>query len=229
MSATDPRFSDGQVAILDPLLECLNLTGDGSTYLRYGYLSDTIDREAGETECADHDGSPLGSDTREGHEKGAISFLKFKASHKTPRPGHIIHLDIGAGSEYFVAGKPGQARTNKEQTRCSVNVKRAYNPIVTSLLTEDYGQRKSFTQAAGALSVALSHTVVNTRTGATLVWTLGAPPGYTVPAWLSINASTGALSGTAVAGTFEVYVIVTDTLAGQETRAGFGICTLVVT
>jgi len=229
MSLTDPRFTDGKAAILDPLLECLNLAGDGTTYQRYDYLSDTIDRESVEKEHADGDGNPLGSDTREGFEKGAIAYLKVKASYKAPRPGYIIHLDIGLGDEYYVAGKPGQARTRGEQTRGSVAAKRAYNPIVTSLLSEDFGQRKAFTQAAGALSVATAHTVVNTRTGATVTWSLGARPGYTVPAWLSVNASTGALSGTAVAGSWELDLIVTDVLSGQETRVGFGILSLVVT
>lgn len=229
MSLTDPRYTDGLTATLDPLLEILNIAGDGTTYLRLDYLSDTIDREAVEIEHADADGSPLGSSTREGFEKGAIAYQKNKASYKTPRPGHIIHLDIGNGSEYYIAGKPGQSRTRNDMTRGSVNVKRAYNPIVTSLLTEEYGQRKSFTQAAGALSVALSHTAVNTRTGATVTWTLAAPAGFTVPGWLSINSSSGALSGTSVAGTFEVNLVVTDVLAGQETRVGFGTCVLVIT
>lgn len=229
MSLTDPQFSDGKVTILDPLLECLNLSGDGTTYQRYGYLSDTIDREAVEKDYADASGHPLGSDTVEGMEKGAIAFLKTKASHKTPRPGHIIHLDIGNGSEYYIAGKPGQSRTNREQVRGSVNVKRAYNPIVTSLLSEEYGQRKTFSGTAGALSVGTTHTVVNTRSGATVAWSLAAAPGYTVPAWLTINGSTGALSGTAAAGSWELYLVVTDTLTGQEDRVGFGIMGLTIT
>lgn len=226
---TDPKFTDGRSAVLNPLLECLNLTGDGTTHQRYEYLSDTIDREAIEKEHVDADGSPLGSDTREGFMKGAINLQLNQASHAIARPGHIIHLDIGDGDEYYIAGKFGRARTRNEVVKGSLQVKRAYNPIVTSLLSEAYGQRKTFTQAAGELSVATSHTVVNTRDGATVTWSLAAASGSEVPGWLSINPSTGALSGTAVAGSWEIHVVVTDTLTGEETRTGFGILSLTIT
>jgi hypothetical protein len=228
---TDPHFTDGRSAVLDPLVECLNITGDGTTYQRYEYMSDTIDRDAIEKEHADADGSPLGSDTREGFQKGAINLCITKASHTIPRPAHIIHLSIGDGDEYYIAGKFGRARTRNDVTKGSLAVKRAYNPIVTSLLTEAYGQRKSMTQAAGALSapITTAPTVVNTRTSATLAWSMVAAPGYTIPGWLSINASTGALSGTAVAGTWEIDIICTDTLTGEETRSGFGRLQLVIT
>jgi len=85
-------------------------------------------------------------------------------------------------------------------------------PIVVSLLSAAFGQRRSFTQAAGALTapITTAPTVVNTRAGATLAYSLAAAPGFTLPGWLSINAGTGALSGTAVAGTFQVGVILTD-------------------
>lgn len=228
---TDPSFTDGRAAILNPLVECLNLSGDGTTYQRYEYLSDSIDREAVEKEHADADGSPLGSDTREGFTKGAINLQLTKASHSIPRPGHIIHLDIGSGDEYYIAGKFGRARTRSEVVKGALQVKRAYNPIVTSLLSEAYGQRKALTQAAGALSgsLAAAQTLVNTRSGSTVVYSLAAAPGYTVPGWLSINSSTGALSGTAVAGSWELYIIATETLTGEESRAGFGVLAMTIT
>lgn len=228
---TDPFFTDGRQAVLNPLVECLNLTGDGTTYQRYEYLSDSIDREAVEKEHADADGSPLGSDTREGFLKGAINLQLTKVTHSIPRPGHIIHLDVGDGDEYYVAGKFGRARTRNDIIKGALQVKRAYNPIVTSLLSSAYGQRKKLTQAAGALAgdLAAAQSIVNTRTGGTVAYTLAAAPGYSVPGWLSINASTGALSGTAVAGTWVLYIVATETLTGEETRAGFGILEMVIT
>jgi hypothetical protein len=228
---TDPHFTDGRAAVLDPLVQCLNITGDGTTYQRYEYLSDSIDRDAIEKEHADADGGPLGGDTREGFEKGAINLQLTKASHSIPRPGHIIQLGIGNGDEYFVAGKFGRARTRNDVVKGALQVRRAYNPIVSSLLSEAYGQRKIQTQAAGALSspITTAPTAVNTRTGATLAWSVAAMPGYTVPAWLTCNASTGALSGTAAAGTWELMIICTDTLATEETRSGFGVLSLVIT
>jgi hypothetical protein len=229
---TDPHYTDGLSAVLDPLVECLNLTGDGTTYQRYEYLSDTIDREAIEKEHADADGSPLGSDTREGFEKGAINLCLTKASHTVPRPAHIIHLSIGNGSEYYIAGKFGRARTRNDVTKGALAVKRSYNPIIVNLLTSAFGQRKALTQAAGALAgeLAAAPTVVNTRTGATLSYTMAAAAGSAaLPGWLSINASTGALSGTAVAGTWTIDIICTDTLATEETRSGFGRMVMTIT
>lgn len=228
---TDPFFTDGRSAVLNPLVQCLNLSGDGTTYQRYEYLGDSIDREAIEKEHADADGSPLGSDTREGFLKGAINVQLTKVTHSIPRPGHIIHLDVGDGDEYYIAGKFGRARTRNDIIKGALQVKRAYNPIVSTFLTSAQGQRKSLTQAAGALAGALAAapTAVNTRSGATLAWSIAAAPGYTVPGWITCNATTGALSGTAVAGTWVFYIICTDTLTGEETRAGFGILEMVIT
>jgi hypothetical protein len=228
---TDPYFSDGRAAILNPLVECLNLTGDGSTYQRYEYLSDSIDREAIEKEHADADGSPLGSDTREGFLKGAINLQLTKVTHSIARPGHIIHLSIGDGDEYYIAGKFGRARTRNDIVKGALQVKRAYNPILTTLLSEAYGQRKAFTQAAGALAgtLAAAQTVVNTRTGATLAYAVAGAAGYTVPSWLTCNATTGALSGNAVAGSWELIITCTDTLAGEESRVGFGVMAMTIT
>ena len=230
---TDPKYTDGRSAILDPILECLNIAGSGTTYQRYEYLSDTIDREAIVKEHSDADGSPLGSDTREGHAKGVINLQLTYASDTIARPAHIIHLNTtGDGAdEYFVAGKFGRARTRNDIVKGSLQVEKVYNPIIVTLLTEAYGQRRSFTQAAGSLTgtPAAALTTVNTRTGSTLAYSLAAVAGYALPGWLSISSSTGALSGTAVAGTFEFDIVVTETLTGEETRKGSGRCVLVIT
>lgn len=228
---TDPSFTDGRSATGDPLVECLNLTGDGTTYQRYEYLSDNIDKDAVEKKHVDADGSPLGSFTQEGFEEGSITIQLTKASHSIARPGHVVRLDRGQGFEYFVAGKFGRAVTRREVVKGALKVMRAYNPIVLSLLTSAYGIRTKATQAAGALSapITTAPTAVNTRTSATLAWSIAARPGYTVPAWITCNATTGALSGTAVAGHWEFDIICTDTLTGEETREGFGILDLTIT
>lgn len=227
---TDPSFTDGQACIGEPLLECLNIAGDGTTYQRYEYLNDNIDREAITKEHGDADGSPLGSHTVEGFEKGSISLQLTKASHSIARPGHIIHLDIGNGDEYYTAGKFGRARTRREVVKGSLAVTRVYNPIIVSLLSSAYGQMKKLTGSAGALSgdLAAAPTVANVRSGATKTFSLGAAPGFTVPSWLSINASTGALSGTAVAGNWRLHIICKDSLTGEEDRIGFGILDMTI-
>lgn len=229
---TDPSFTDGMAATGEPVVECLNLAGDGTTYQRYEYLSDTIDREANEKEHADADGAPLGSFTQEGFEKGAINLQLTKASHSIARPGHIVRLDTGAGWEYYIAGKFGRARTRREVVKGALSVKRAYNPIIASLLTSAYGQRTKATQAAGALAAPISTapTTLNTRSSSTLAYSMAARPGSAaLPGWLTINATTGALSGTAVAGTWSIDIICTETLTGEETRVGNGILDLTIT
>lgn len=215
---TDPFFTDGRSAVLNPVVTCLNNSAS------YGYISDTIDREAIAKEHADPDGSPLGSDTREGFEKGAISIQCNLANADIARPGHIIKLQIGAGDEYYIAQKFGRARQRGEIVKGSLAVIKAYNPILTNLLSLEYGQRIALTQAAGALTGALAAavTVVNTRAGSTIAYTVAAANGSTLPGWITCNPSTGALSGTAVAGSWELDIICTETLAGQETRVGFG-------
>lgn len=238
MSSTDPQMTDGLSAILDPLVQCLNLAGDGTTYQRYGYLSDNLDTDANEKDHSNADGAPLGGQSGEGHEKGSISVQKDQASYKWPRPGHVLQFDCGepAGiyastSRYYRTGKAGNARTRNEVSKASLSCSRIYNPIITNLLTEEFGQKKVVTQAAGAWSALTgAMNVVNTRTGGTLAFALQAAPGNTVPAWLSCSATTGALTGTAVAtAATEVYIVVTETVTGQETRKGFGILNFTVT
>lgn len=231
MSLTDPTMTDGLSALISPIVQCLNLAGDGTTYLRYEYLSDSITTEGVDTEQADGDGHPLGGDSRAGFEKGAISIKAVKASHKLPKPGHVLHCDFGDGDEFYRVTAQGRARTRNNLKTASIGATRLYNPFPLECLSEAYGNRATKTQAAGSLSGSFTSalTARNTRTGSTLAWSLGAMPGESVPSWLSINASTGALSGTAVAGTFNVRIIVTETLSGEESRAGFGILTLTIT
>lgn len=226
----NPKFTDGVSGLDDPIIENLCVAGVDTTYQRYLYLSDNIDAEAVEKEFTAPAGDPLGSDTREGFTKGSINLQLNLVSDHRPRPGHIIRADFGEGSyEYYIAGKSGRARQLNDVVKLSLAVKKSVNPIITSLLSEAYGQGYVHTQAAGALSgTVLTSVGVNTRSGATLAWSIAAAKGYSIPGWLSINSSTGALSGTAVAGTFEVKVVLTDTLSGFATRKGFGIFRMVI-
>lgn len=220
-----PSYTEGRAAIGEPVVRNLN------TGTEYEYLSDNIDREAIEKEHADADGGPLGSHTSEGFEKGSINLQLLSADDSIARPGHTILLDVGEGSEYYTAGKFGRARTRREIVKGALAVRRAYNPILSSYLTATGGHVKTATQAAGVLATPINDapTVVNARSGATTAFSIAAAPGYTLPAWLSINASTGVLSGTAVAGHWVIHVICTDTLAGKRTRKGFAVLDLTIT
>ena len=134
---TDPKFTDGRTAILDPILENLNVAGSGTTYQRYEYLSDSIDRDAVEKEHTDADGSPLGSDTREGFTKGSINLQLTLASDTIARPGHIIHLNTGGHSKKSAAGKTAQLEIQlfnlSEDAAESKNVAAAHPELVVEL------------------------------------------------------------------------------------------------
>lgn len=225
----NPKFTDGISGLDDPIVENLCVAGVDTTYQRYLYISDNIDAESVEKEHTSPVGDPLGSDTREGFTKGSISLQLNLATDHRPRPGHILRTDFGDGYEYYISGKSGRARTLNDVVKLSVGVKKAVNPIITTLLSESYGQGYVHTQAAGALSGSvLTSAAVNTRGGATLAWSIAAAKGYSIPGWLSINSSSGVISGTAVAGTFEVKIVLTDTLSGFSTRKGFGIFRMVI-
>jgi hypothetical protein len=228
----NPKYTDGRSGLSNPLIENLCEAGVDTTYQRYQYLGDNLDKESIEKEHTDADGGPLGSDTREGFEKGAVSIQFNRVTDNPPRPGHVIRLDVDDddGWAYYIAGKLGRTRARGDIMKASLQLRRAVNPVVANLLSSAYGQGYRHTQAAGALSGSfLTANTLNTRSGSTLAYALSAASGNTVPGWLSINSSSGLISGTAVAGTFEVEVVVTETLANAATRVGFGILQLIIT
>lgn len=231
MSATEPNLSDGLSGLYSPLVQCRNLAGDGTTYQRYEYMGDGVATAGNDIKHTDGDENPLGGFSSTGFEEGAISIKCTSLAHKLPQPGHIIELDRGQGSRFYRVTGEGAAYTRNNLKTASVPVTRLYNPLPQDCLSEAYGQRTIKTQAAGSLSGSFTTalTAINTRTGGSLTYSLGAMPGFTVPGWLTINSTTGALSGTAVAGTWELQIILTETLTNQETRRGFGILSLVIT
>jgi hypothetical protein len=225
---SESHYVDGRVALQNVALSIINY----SPALVLGYLSDTINHEAVEQMFTDADGSPLGSSTFIGFEAGAIAMKFALADQAGVLPGYVVKLNRGDGDRYYVLGNPGAAFARNTQVNGSFAVKRIYNPIFANLLSLDEGQGKSMTQAAGALTGdrAAAPTIVNTRQGGTLAFTMAAAPGSAaLPGWLSCNGTTGALSGTSVAGTWDIEIICTETLAGKITRVGYGVIHLVIT
>lgn len=231
MSLSTPSVSDGLSALINPLVQCLNLAGDGTTYQRYEYLSDSITTEGVDQEHTNGDGNPLGGYTAVGFEKGSISLKCTKHSYKIPKPGHVLECDFGDGSEFYRVTAQGRARNRGNVKTASVAATRLINPFPLECISEAYGSRVIKTQAAGALagSFTTALTAKNTRTGGAVTWSIAAEPGETLPAWLTCNASTGALSGTAVAGTYNVRIILTETLTNFDTLKGYGVLTLIIT
>ncbi len=153
---------------------------------------------------------------------GSIAVQKTLASHKFPRPGHILRLYRGSDVFYLVCGKAGRAHERNNPTKGSFDCIAAINPIIVTLLTEAYGGRYTYTQAAGALTGTLisAMSTLNTRSGSALAYAIVAAPGSSLPGGLSCNASTGAITGTAATGSTEFDLVVTETLAGAATRTG---------
>jgi hypothetical protein len=233
MSLLDPSVTDGLAAQSHALIECLNLAGDGTTYQRYEYLGDTIAAEGVDQDFTDGDGSPLGGFTALGHEKGSISLKAVKITHKLPKPGYTLRCNFGngEGQEYFRVTAQGRSRTRGQMKTGNPAVTKLVNPFPLECLSEAYGDMAIKSQAAGALAGSFTSalTAANIRSGGTLAWSLAATSSNDVPSWLSCNASTGALSGTAVAGTFDVLIVITETLANHRTRYGAGRLRLVIT
>jgi hypothetical protein len=85
------------------------------------------------------------------------------------------------------------------------------------------------TSSLPGASAGQVYTAMLTASGGTAPYTWSAAPGTSVPSWLTLNASTGALSGTPPAGgTFTISVQVTDSTA-PTARTASRTLTLVVT
>lgn len=220
-------MTDGVSALHTVLLECLNLAGDGTTYLRLGYMQDNLQADAVEMEHTNADGEPLGSSTFTGHTKGTITYKLDKASYKTPQPGFTLKLNRGDGKGdiYLKCGQAGPTYQRNNVVQGSMAVTKVVNPIILTLLSEALGQHKAVSIAAVSGAYSLTCEAVNVRSGATKAWSL-----ENAPSGMSINSSTGEITwATPVAGSYEVTVKVTDTLSGSPTLTGFAKLFLTVT
>ena len=226
-----PRMTDGRGGLRRVTVLCLNILDGSSNPIKLHYIDDSIMTKS---VAVDHDlegdGDPLGGDVHTGRKGGDISCQLEQADDPVPFPGCVLVVtkpESGvAVTRYYVTTDVAATYKLRNVTRFKVPVKLIYNPLFSGLQGSlgDYFL-KSIAHTATATFDPLA---VNFRAGATKAFTLVAGD-TAVPAGLTIDAATGVISyATVAAGSYEVIVRVTDTVAGQN-RVRTGEATLALT
>jgi hypothetical protein len=218
-----PFYQDGQAAVTDLLVTNLN------TGAAYPYVSDDIGEDAAAQLHQDPDGQGVGMRTDTTFETGSIVFQLDLAADTLPRPGFVLVL---RSRHYVITGKVAPSRAKNTVVRVTCPVTRARNPILSGLLSSA-GQVKAVAATEAVAITALDMETVNTRAGSTLAYAVDTSEGYVaLPSGLTINASTGQITGTPAAssaGTYLVQVVATETLAGRRTARGVGFVQFTIT
>jgi hypothetical protein len=153
-------------------------------------------------------------------------------SGKEVMPGHVVSFR----SRYYVVGNVSTPITQGEAVTIAAEVSELQNPMIPELLS-DLGQQKEWTFAVGALPETFDTSAVNTRTGASVVFSLEDwdNPGDAAPSGFTIDSSTGIVTAAspATTGTYDLRVIASDTVTplgeAANTIKGIGRLTVVIT
>ncbi len=201
-----PDYTDGKSLLNEVVALCYNILVSAAP-IRYLYIDDSLGEEAVETRAAKPSGAPMGSKTTAGFESGALKLQLAKITDKLPRPGYIIY----ALGKWWKVGPVAPTRSKDNPIQFSLTLTRLYNPCITRVLAED-GEPYSLALTNSTPMTAFDASASNTRAGATVAY---AATG--LPSGLTINASTGEISGTpSGAGTYTATLTVTDTISGEN-------------
>lgn len=204
------------------------------------YTSDSADPSltAVETLTENSNAQVTGSVTRINHRVGTINLTYDSLSDEAPdsgkevKPTYILQF---RGRNYIV-GNVSTPITNGESVTIAAEVKEAQNPIIPELLSL-LGQKKSWTFAVGALPETFDVSAINTRTGATVVFSVEDwdNPGDAPATGISINSSSGLITAAAPlgVGVYDVLVKAADTVTelgeAATTQNGLGRVVITVT
>ena len=125
---------------------------------------------------------------------------------------------------FYVLGNVSNPITKGEATTVAAEVSELQNPMIPELLST-LGQQKLWTFAAGALPETFALAAVNTRTGATVTYTLENwdSPGDAAPEGFTIDSGNGDVTAAspAAAGTYDLKVVAADTVTplGEDQSA----------
>lgn len=228
VTTNNPSFDAGTAAVLDSILSNLN---SGVDFL---YADDGIGEKGMHERHVDPAGQKLGSRTQATNIlEGPVNFQLINADDTLPRPSNVI---LFRGNYYVISGDIGPKREKNKAIRVSVPLEQILGPVLTTCLAA-IGQILVETFASGG-TYTKTIAVANVRTGATKAWSLEAwtaeYPTATVPAGMTIGASTGIISYvTPVAGTYYIKIKCKDTAAAAQPvlpdRTGVGYLILTIT
>lgn len=209
MSYPNPSYDDGLQAVIALSVYCYN---NGITYMTY---DGDPSQAAAQTDLMNSDKQLIGSVTYAGGaRKGSLNLQYNLAADELPGSTNVLKNGyvVSFRGRYYVVSEAKPKVVKNDVIKFSCTVTEIVNPICSVLLST-LGQ-----QLAGAHAASSSYTVdgsaINTRTGATVAYTLEtyATPGSAAPSGFTINASTGEVTINAIAGTYDVRVVVTDTV-----------------
>lgn len=221
-----PFYQDGSVAVSDYAIEILNLPTNTppTAFQQMLYVSDDISEDAMHEGHVGPDGEGEGSYTGTVDSTGNIVAQLDTATSTVPSPGFIIRL---RGSLYQIIGKPGQSREKNKTVRVTMPVKKLVHPCLVELLSTA-GPVKTVTGTSGQALTSIDINPLSNVSGQTYAFAVGSDFDA-FPTGVTINASTGVISGTpSQTGTFVVKIVCTATKTGAPTRYGVAWLKLVV-
>ncbi len=228
-------YQDGDVAAAAEALSvyCYN---NGQTY-----SSDSADpsETVVRTETTNSDGQVTGSTNFVNQRVGTINLTydaitdELDGATKQIRPTFILSFR----GRYYVVGNVSNPITKGEAVTVAAEVSELQNPMIPELLSAEYGQQQRWSFAVGALPETFDTSAVNTREGATVVFTLENwdDPGAAAPTGFTINSSSGLITAASPAaeGTYDLRVIATDTVTplgeAANDKKGIGRLTVQIT
>lgn len=226
MAYPNINYQDGDIAAAAEALSvyCYN---NGQTY-----ASDSADPSPTvvRVETTNSNGQVTGSTNFINQRTGTINLTydsindELDGATKQILPTYILSFR----GRFYVAGNVSTPITKGEAVTVAVEVAELQNPMIPELLST-LGQQKHVTYASATLPETLDVSAVNTRTGATVVFSLENwdEPGEAAPTGFTINSSSGLITvaNTAAVGTHDIRVIATDTVTplGEDANSVKGI------
>lgn len=226
------NYSDGVAQVVALSVYCYNNLATFTTY------SGDPSEGAMVKEARNSDEQLIGSVTFIDGRKGTLNCQYTVTADELPgavnllRPSYIVSFR----GRFYVVGEVKTPIVKNEVIKFSAAVTELQNPFIPLLLTS-LGQQKLQTATVISLPRTQSAAAAGTRAGATLAYSLEtfATPGAAAPAGITISATTGLITvaNTVTVGTYDVRVLVTDTVTlpegGTNVITGQGRYTITVT
>lgn len=221
-------YDDGLQAVVALSVYCYN---NGKTYMTY---TGNPAVGAAQTELRNSDNQLIGSVTYIDGRKGSLSLQYALASDETSatvelKPSYIVSFR----GRFYVCGAVTPTIAKNNVVKFSVAVVELQSPFIPILLTTATGQQLATTHAASS-SYTVACAATGTRTGAVLTYSgeLFSTPGSALPSGITISSTTGVLTVNAIAGTYDLRIIVQDVVTlpdgTTDTVYGWGRYTVVL-